>query len=76
MAKDIRHRGAAPEGKARPSEATQDDDNSKALRKPGHSAWSVWDWPYFGAIAVLAIATRFYRITEPAGIVFDEVWRP
>lgn len=74
MPKDLRHRGGAPDsGKSRPAAAADDEDNSKALRRPEHSAWGLWDWPYFIAVTVLAIATRFYRITEPAGVVFDEV---
>ena len=75
MQKEIRHRGGPVAGQAiRSTTSTDDEDsNSKALRTPEPSAWGVRDWPYFIAVFVIAMFTRFYRLTEPAGVVFDEV---
>ena len=74
MANEVRLRGGQGGGqKSRAPAVRDDEDTSKQLRKNEHLAWSVWDWPYFLGITIVAIVTRFYRITEPAGIVFDEV---
>ena len=75
MQKEIRHRGGPVAGQAiRSTTSTDDEDsNSKALRTPEPSAWGVRDWPYFIAVFVIAMFTRFYRLTEPAGVVFDVV---
>ncbi|XP_001600041.2 protein O-mannosyl-transferase 2 [Nasonia vitripennis] len=70
MAKSDSGSNVVAEGKAAKKTVVAPSNKTKRRKDEGDGDWN-W-WLAFGAIVVLTFATRFYKVTEPAHVCWDE----
>ena len=75
----VRHRGPQKDNKPHQSKANgkiekSDDILDRAIASTKHAVTSQWDYKVaLGVITLLAFITRFWGISHPNEVVFDEV---
>ena len=70
----LRHRGPKEKQKANGELNKEDTSIDKVLEASKHAVTSEWDYKLaLGIISILSFITRFFGISHPNEVVFDEV---